>query len=360
MTWRLPPILMILASLCIYGVSLAEDTVPCHKSLPETFREVSPSVLAVSAIRVDPFAADERVAGNVGSGFVIDDAGHVLASAHVVFNSSAITLFNGGDAHALAELVGLDPILDIAILKAPLAEKPMAPLRLGDSAALEIGEAVAAIGSSFGLEKTLTRGIVSGLNRHISESSMGWLQPLIQTDAAIGPGMSGGPLLNRCGEVVGVISRMMLDGNGAGFAVPSNLIREAVPQLIEHGRVIRPWYGVYGKFVDPMTLLRFGYPPIQGFLVETVEPGSPAAEAGLRGGSLPVHIGFEPFILGGDILVAVNGTPITEIETVMRLVRSLKVGDRVTIAFVQDGELHESELTLTERPLLPSDVARWK
>lgn len=341
-------------------VTTADESKPCEKDFPEIFRLTSPSVVAVSAIRVDPFAVDERIAGSTGSGFVLDEAGHILTSAHVVYGSSTITLSDGGNGFTFAELAGLDPILDLAILKAPLPAEPMVPLQLTDSDSLEVGQTVAAIGSSFGLDRSLTRGIVSGLDRRISESSMGWLQPLIQTDASIGPGMSGGPLLNLCGEVVGVITRRMQSGNGAGFAVPSNLVRDAVTQLIEHGRVIRPWYGVYGKFVDPLTLMSFGYPPIKGFLVETVEPGSPAAQAGLRGGSLPLRIGFQSYILGGDILTQVNGTPTTNIETVMQLARTLKVGDKISIEFLQDGELRQRELTLIERPLLPSDVARWQ
>lgn len=332
----------------------------CDRQLSEIFQDVSAGIIAVSAIRVDPFAVSGRVRGGVGSGFVIDDEGHVITAAHVVFASSHITVSNGDGTTAIAELVGLDPILDLALLRAPLPEGTVPALVLGDSDALEIGVEIAAVGSAFGLEKTLTRGIVSGLNRRISESTMGWLQPLIQIDAAVGPGMSGGPLLDRCGRIVGVVAMALSDSGTIGFAVPSNLVKSIVPQLKAHGRAIRPWYGVYGRIVNPLALMVFGYPPVDGFLVETVEPGSPAAMAGLRGGSVPVRIGFEEYLLGGALLIRVNDTPMTDIDVIMKLALSLEVGDTVAVEYFQDGEMHEAELTLAERPLMPSDFARWE
>lgn len=342
------------------AAAAADGATACDRPLPEIFRDVSPGVLVVSAIRVNPFAVADRVGGAIGSGFVIDDEGHVLTAAHVVYASSHITVSDGDGGITIAGLVGLDPILDLALLKVPPPARPIPALAFGDSDALEIGTEIAAIGSSFGLEKTLTQGIVSGLNRRISESTMGWLQPLIQIDAAIGLGMSGGPLLDRCGRVVGILAMAMTDAGTVGFAVPSNIVQNVVPQLKQHGRVIRPWYGVYGRIVDPLALLAFGYPPVRGFLVETVEPGSPAAAAGLRGGSLPVRIGFEEYILGGAVLIRVNDTPMTDAEGVVNLALELEVGDTVAIEYFQDGEVRRAELTLTERPLLPSDLARWQ
>lgn len=355
-----PALWFFILLLSATAAAAANEANTCNRPLAEIFREVSPGVLLVSAIRVNPFAVADRVGGAVGSGFVIDGEGHVLTAAHVVFASNHVTVSDGDGAATIAELVGLDPILDLALLKVPQPPEPVPALAFGDSDALEIGTAVAAIGSAFGLEKTLTQGIVSGLNRRISESTMGWLQPMIQIDAAVGLGMSGGPLLDRCGHVVGVIAMAMTDAGTIGFAVPSNLVKNVVPQLKDYGRVIRPWYGVYGRIVDPLALMAFGYPPIGGFLVETVEPGSPAAVAGLRGGSLPVRIGFEEYILGGAVLIRVNDTPMTDMEGVLELAMGLKVGDTVAVEYFQDGEVHKAELTLTERPLLPSDLARWQ
>jgi len=360
MTWRETLLLSILCLSAAGAAAAEEEAAACRKSLPDIFQEAAPSVVVVSAVKVDPFAVAERVSGAVGSGFVVDAEGHVLTSAHVVYGSSNIMVSDGNGGVAAAELVGLDPILDLALLKAPPPPEPIAPLRLGDSDALRIGEEVAAIGRSFGMEKTLTRGIVSGLNRRLSETTMSWLQPLIQTDAAISAGMSGGPLLDTCGAVVGVTTLMVVDGGAAGFAVPANLVREVLPQLIEHGRAIRPWHGVYGQFVGSLMLMTLGYPPLDGFLVETVEPGSPAEEVGLRGGSLPLRIGLELFILGGDLIVRANDMPMSDVESVLQLARGLKVGDTVTLEYFREGEMHKAELTLTERPLLPSDFARWE
>lgn len=361
MAWRVTLLLSILCLSAAGEVAAVEEAaLPCRKPLPDIFAEASPGVLVVSAIKVDPFAVTERVSGAVGSGFVIDGDGHVLTSAHVVFGSNNIMVSNGDGAAAAAKLVGLDPIFDLAVLKVPQPPERITPLRLGDSDALRIGEDVAAIGRSFGMEKTLTRGVVSGLNRRISETTMSWLQPLIQTDAAIGPGMSGGPLLNSCGEVVGVITLMAVDGQSTGFAVPANLVRQVLPQLIEHGRVIRPWHGIYGQFVGALTLMTLGYPPLEGFLVETVEPGSPAEQIGLRGGGLPVRIGMLHFIVGGDLIVRANETPLSDVESILKMARGLKVGDRVTLSYYREGEMQQAELILTERPILPSDFARWE
>jgi putative serine protease PepD len=187
---------------------------------------------------------------------------------------------------------------------------------------------------------------------------MSYLLPYIQTDAAINPGSSGGPLVDRCGKVIGINTAMLRIAENIGFAVPANVARRVVPELVERGRVIRAWHGIYGRMVDPELLMFFNVPLVEGFLVETVEPGSPAELAGLRGGTVPVIIGAETFILGGDIITKVNGNAIKDIQTVMRLVGQLKVGDTMKVEYFRDGETLTAEAVLPERPILPSDIAR--
>jgi S1-C subfamily serine protease len=332
----------------------------CGKSFTEIFREVSPAVVFITALSVNPFRLRDRMHAGVGAGFIVDAEGHVLTNSHVVYGSSAITvtLSNGGSLPA--ELLGADPILDLAVLKMPsvvrafLGDFPT--VTLGESDALEVGEEVIAVGNSFGLMQTVTRGIVSGLNRVLPQSPMSWMLPFIQTDAAVNPGNSGGPLVDRCGRVVGINTLAALEAENIGFAVPINIAKEVLPQLIEQGRVIRPWHGIFGKVVGGELRTLLNFPLVDGFLVETIEPGSPAEKIGLRGGTLPLRIGPEEYLLGGDIITKVNGESLSDMGTVIRVVRSLKVGDTVKLEYFREGETRSAEVVLPERPVLPGDL----
>ena len=213
-----------------------------------------------------------------------------------------------------------------------------------------------AIGNPFGLEQTLTVGVISGINRTLSTSPMSLKLPLIQTDAAVNPGSSGGPLVNRCGEVIGINTAMLGQAENIGFAVPIHVVKEALPQLLEKGRVIRPWLGVGGKFVQKELGEIINLPFVDGFMVETVEPESPAEKAGLNEGDLPVTIGSTEFLFGGDIITAINGQSFDGREILARLVGELKVGDRVNLTLFYKGKLREIEVKLAERPILPGDI----
>jgi S1-C subfamily serine protease len=254
-----------------------------------------------------------------------------------------------------AELAGVDPILDLALLRIPVPAKGLSAATLGDSEKMEIGEEVMAIGNPFGLEQTLTVGVISGINRTLPTAPMSLRLPLIQTDAAINPGNSGGPLVDRCGEVIGINTAMLGFAENIGFAVPINVAKQVLPQLQEKGRVIRPWLGVGGKFVQEELGKIINLPFTDGFMVETVEPESPAERAGLNEGDLPVTIGGTEFLFGGDIIIAVNGRSFTGPEDLARLVSSLQVGDIVRLTLFERGETREIELRLTERPILPGD-----
>ena len=318
---------------------------------------ISPSVVLISAITIDPFRITERVSLSIGSGFIISADGLVLTNSHVVFGyrAIAVTLDNGRTIQS--ELVGADPILDLALLRIPVPSKGLPVATLGDSGALRVGEEVVAIGNPLGLEQTLTLGVVSGINRILPVSPMSLMFPLIQTDASINPGNSGGPLLNRCGEVVGITTSILAGAENIGFAVPVNVAKRVLPQLIDKGRIIRPWLGVRGRLIKKKELRAiFNLPLVDGFLVETIEPGSPAEEAGLCGGELPIKIAGEEFLLGGDIITAGNGQPLNDPEKFEKFIRSMKVGDKVGLAIYRDGKKYEVEFTLPERPILPGDL----
>jgi S1-C subfamily serine protease len=248
-------------------------------------------------------------------------------------------------------------VFDIALLRIPMPTQGTLPVAtLGDSAGLVVGEEVYAIGSPLGLDQTLTRGIVSALNRRLPGAVWSLTEPLIQTDAAINPGNSGGPLVDACGRIVGVTTAMLTEAQNIGFAVPINLVREVVPQLLEQGHLVRPWLGVQGQFVAPelKELLRIEL--VDGFLVEAVEPGSPADQKGLQGGLFELTVEGQPVLLGGDIITVLNDVTLDDPRKLAKILADLKVGSTLKMTFVRDGKPQSVELTLIERPVLPSDI----
>ena len=335
---------------------LASAKSSCTETVPELFRRLSPSVVSISAVSFDPFKARNRMTATVGSGLIIREDGFILTNSHLVFAHQTISVTLDDGRMVPAELVGADPLLDLAVLRIQAPAKGFPDMSFGDSDKIEIGEEVLAIGNPFGLEQTLTMGVISGINRTLPTAPMTLRLPLIQTDAAINPGNSGGPLVNRCGEVIGINTAMLGRAENIGFAIPINLAKRFLPQLIEKGRVIRPWVGVGGKYINKELSEIINIPMVDGFLVETIDPESPAERAGLRKGNLPVTIGGTEFLFGGDIIIAGNGKRIDSLEEMIKFARSLNVGDRVRLTLYYKGETREVEMQLSERPILPGDL----
>ena len=328
----------------------------CNRTAVEIIQEVLPTVVSVAGMSVDPFDARERVKWIIASGLVVGSEGLILTNAHTVLKLDEVYITLSGDTVIAAEVIGMDTILDLAVLKTQGTHADLPVADLGDSDALQVGEDVIAIGNSMGLEKTVSRGIISGLNRTLPIRPMNWEVPYIQTDAALSSGNSGGPLVNRCGEVIGINSSILEAGENIGFTIPINIAKKVIPELIEHGRIIRPWHGINGRMLDFPLIMLLNLPLVPGFLIETIEPGSAADEAGLVSGSLPVTIGQQEFLLGGDIITRVNGEKLTGMNILMRIADSLEVGDTVSVEYYREGELNTIQVTLPERPLLPRDL----
>jgi serine protease Do len=343
----------------------ADDAVPkpsstasCRESVPDLYRRVSPAVVSITATSINPYDTFDRIVRQAGSGVVVDPSGLVLTNSHVVFGQQILTVILDDGATLPAQLVGTDPILDIALVRVtPPAARPLPSAKLGDSDGLLVGEEVYAIGNPFGLEQTLTRGIVSAVNRILPGGSWSVREPLIQTDAAINHGSSGGPLVNRCGEVVGINTLILPEAQGIGFAIPAGLVRSVMPGLLLDGRVIRPWIGIQGQIVTSALKEILRLPLIDGLLVEVVEPNSPAGKAGVRGGDLDLVISGEPILVGGDVITEINGFPVGDGETLNQAIGTLKVGGPVRLKLFRNGESLAVGTVVVERPLLPGDVS---
>jgi S1-C subfamily serine protease len=343
-------VVALLATLAVPVVAAAQ---PCAEPLATVFERVSPAVVSIQAMKINKTKPQRRFETIGGSGLIIDKDGQILTNAHVVDGAASLTVTLDSGNRAAARIVGLDPVLDVALLRVDSAT-PLPSVRLGDSSTVRVGDEVVAIGNPIGLDQTMTRGIVSGLNRLLPGISD---EPMIQTDAPINPGNSGGPLVDRCGSVVGINTLISEDAQSIGFAVPINAAKAILRDLREVGRVVRPWLGMQGRAVDPGLGGVVRMPVTAGYLVEVVYDGSPADRAGVRGGNLSVVVQGEEYLLGGDILTAIDGTAIRTHQDYVTRVKTLRVGQRVKITVMREGTPRELMLTVSERPRLPSDLA---
>jgi S1-C subfamily serine protease len=335
----------------------AAASVPCRDSIPDLYERVSPAVVSIAATAFNPYDRSNPVERHGGSGVLFDPSGLLLTNAHVVVGHQAISVTLDDGTVLPAQIVGADPLFDIAIVRIPQPSSGALPFaRLGDSDALRVGEEIYAIGNPFGLEQTLTRGIVSAVNRILPGATWSLREPLIQTDAAINPGNSGGPLINPCGEVVGITTAILPDAQSIGFAIPSSLVKSVMPDLMQKGRVVRPWLGVQGLLVSATLKDLLRAPLVDGLMVEVTEPGSPADQAGIRGGDLDITISGQPILLGGDIILEMNGAPVTDQQKLTKALQLLKVGSTVRLRLRRQQKTSEVDVVVAERPAWKADI----
>jgi S1-C subfamily serine protease len=316
------------------------------------YKMASPAVanIVTRTVEYDFFLNPVPVEG-AGSGFLYDAEGHILTNYHVVQGAQTIEVTLGDQSRFKAKLVGADPRNDIALVKIDPKGRKLAPLPLGDSHNLLVGQRVLAIGNPFGFQSTLTTGVVSSLGRTVQTSESTFIDEAIQTDAAINRGNSGGPLLNSHGEVIGINSAIYAPTGttaGIGFAIPINIARRVAEDLITKGRVSRATLGVEGRALWPGLAEALHLSVEKGILVERVNPGGPAAQAGIRGGTKSVLAGLQELRIGGDVLVAVNGKPITSQMDLNLLLNRARPGETVTLTIIRDDQKMDVPVKLGE------------
>jgi len=306
------------------------------------YKLASPAVanIVTRAVQYDFFFDAVPVEG-AGSGFLIDTDGHILTNYHVVQGAQTIEVTLGDQSRYKARYIGADTRNDIALIQITPGDRKLTPLTLGDSRNLLVGQRVLAIGNPFGFQSTLTTGVVSSLGRTVQTSENTYIDEAIQTDASINRGNSGGPLLNSHGEVIGINSAIYAPTGttaGIGFAIPINTARRAAEDLITKGRVRHASLGVAGRALWPGLAEALGLNVQQGLLVEQVTSGSPAAQAGIRGGDRTMLAGLQELRVGGDVVVAIDGKPVVNELDLNLLLNREQPGDAVTITIVRGGK----------------------
>ncbi|MDX6672748.1 MAG: hypothetical protein QOH11_166 [Solirubrobacteraceae bacterium] len=345
--------------------SVAPRAVADGKALTarDIYKRDAPGVVNVKSQIVQrtqsPFGIPQDQQGEAtGSGFVVDTQGYILTNAHVVDGASQVTVSFEDKKTENARIVGKDSSTDLALLKVDASGLNLKPLQLGDSSNVQVGDPTIAIGNPFALDRTLTTGVVSALQRQISAPNGFTISNVIQTDAAINPGNSGGPLLDAAGRVIGINSQIATSDGGSGtgggnvgigFAVPINTAKKVLPQLKQNGRVQRAYLGITGVTIDK-SLDRLNLASQSGVLVQSVSPGSPAAKAGIRGGDAQTTLDGSSVQLGGDVITKIDGKSVGSMDDVISAIADKKPGDSVRIEYLRSKTSKTTTITLTQRP----------
>jgi S1-C subfamily serine protease len=336
-------------------------------SINDIYRRSAPGVVQVTSTTVvtvpadpffgNPFFPSQQQEQTLGSGFVVDKAGHVVTNYHVVDGARQVRVSFSNGASMKATVEGTDPSSDLAVLKIDASPRALTPLPLGNSDSARVGDPVVAIGNPFGLDRTVTAGIVSAIQRAITAPNGYTIDHVIQTDAAINHGNSGGPLLNGRGQVIGVNSQIetgdssSTGGNvGIGFAVPSNTVKNVIAQLIQQGHIDRAFIGISAVPITRDLAGVYHLPVSHGLLVESVEPGSGAATAGLKAGTRQVVLAGESYDLGGDIVVRAGGRVVSTLSSLRDVVAAMKPGETVRLVIYRQGTRRTLGVKLGRQP----------
>jgi len=335
-----------------------------QRSINEIYRASAPAVVHIeTTTRVkqpaDPFFGNpfgtSQTQRALGSGFVIDKAGHIVTNYHVVQGASLIQVSFSNNERFKAKVVGVDPSTDVAVLKVNVKSRALKTLTLGNSDDVRVGDQVIAIGNPFGLDRSVTAGIVSAVQRRIEAPNNLSIAHVIQTDAALNHGNSGGPLLNAQGEVIGVNAQIETGGQtqgnvGIGFAIPINTVKAVVAELIKHGKVQHAFLGIEGKTLQPNIARLFHLPVTSGVLIASVRPNTGAAEAGLKAATNQITVEGESWPAGGDVIVKADGQPVPTIERLIDFISTKKPGDKIGLEVIRGTSRVHLSVTLGRQP----------
>ena len=315
------------------------------------YKRVLPSVVNITstALVFDFFYGTVPQQGQ-GSGFILDKSGHILTNYHVVAGANRGVEVQLSDKRKFAaHVIGTDRTHDLALLQ--IDAPNLQPVTLADSSQLNVGQKVYAIGNPFGLAGTMTRGIISAI-RPIRNGEGAPIEDAIQTDAAINPGNSGGPLLNSSGEVIGINTMIASNGadqsSGIGFAIPINTAKAVLADLLKFGRVKRPSMGIVSFAIGPDLASQMGFAAVSGMLIQRVVPGGAADRAGLRGGTEQAYVGNTQIVLGGDLIIAIDGQQVTDPQDINTIMEKHQAGDTVTVTFIRGQRRMTIKLILGE------------
>ena len=349
------------AILCILGVFflLSGHAVGIAETEDEgnnisIYRRVGPGVVNITSVVVErDFFFNHIPREGAGSGSIIDTAGHILTNHHVIRDSTRLEVTLSDESKWPARFVGADPDNDLAVIKIDVPKEKLRVIPMGDSSKLKVGQKVLAIGNPFGLGQTLTTGIISSLGRSIRSEAGILIQDVIQTDAAINPGNSGGPLLDSTGKIIGINSAIISPTGasvGIGFAVPVNTAKRILPELIKKGYVSYPWIGVSVFPLIPEFAKFLGLKAERGAMISEVVKGGPAQRAGLRGGDRQVRVGNSLIMVGGDVIVEIDGVKVMSSDELIRMIRDHRAGEMVELKVLRKGKFLGIEVTLGEKP----------
>lgn len=343
----------MMAIIALTGSTVGAVTDPDEANNIGVYSEARDSVVNITNVVIDydifstPYASSSS-----GSGVVLDTRGHIVTNHHVVNNASRLEVTLSDESKWPADVVGKDAAADLAVIKIKAPAGTLRPLRFGESSDLKVGQKVLVIGNPFGLEQTLTTGIISSIRRYLKLSGAE-MENVIQTDAAINPGNSGGPLLDSDGRLVGINTAIFSPsgGNvGIGFAVPVDTVKRVVAELLEKGYVAYAWMGVEMQTLIPQYAEALDFPVDRGVLVGRLVRNGPAHRAGIRGGADRVIVGNTRLVVGGDIIVEADGRAVDSAEQLQRALRAKKPGDKMRLTVVREGRRVNVAMALGERP----------
>jgi len=333
------------AQIFVPQKAVADPVLYSADTVTSIYENVSPAVVEIDTTQQAQGFFNPTMKG-IGSGFLVDTDGYILTNNHVVDGATNVKVTLKGGNTVDAKVVATDAIDDLAVISIdPSAVTGITPLQFSDSSVVKPGQMAIAIGNPYGLDNTVTVGVISGLNRNV-----GGMTGMLQTDAAINPGNSGGPLLDANGLVIGINTAIESSATGAvgiGFAVPSNVAQKVLPELKAGKQVARPWIGIRGVALTQTLAQQLGLSVNQGVYVVSVNPGSPAEKAGLKGGNLGTTGAPAP---GGDIITAVDGNAVSSVQDISNYINTKNVGDNITLSVLRNGSNTDVQVTLGTWP----------